>query len=222
MYNVVTHRKLVRAVQNKRREQILTGMTWKYSVVTSRQIADTYFATCKDSLRQAERFLEGMIRTGFIAKRTVMAHLLTAPNVPLFSWEIGQSPFDANAVKNVIDNRWVIELVPTTIYSATRKAVNAFGGQLAKSIQTLHICHDLYCASVYLSKEEFFPEEAADWLSERVYESHLSEHEKPGDARLRSQGEDYRLIEILGRYTLEHIQAIHPYCESRNLPYELW
>ena len=66
-----------------------------------------------------------------------MAHLLTAPNIPLFSWEIGQAPFDANAVKNVIDNRWVIELVPTTIYSATRKAVNAFGGQLAKLRQRI-------------------------------------------------------------------------------------
>jgi hypothetical protein len=73
-----------------------------------------------------------------------------------------------------------------------------------------------------LAKEDKFPEEASDWVSERVYEVELSQDEKPGDARMRSQGKDYRLIEILGRYTLEHIQAIHPYCESRNLPYELW
>jgi len=205
-----------------RREEILLVHTRKFSISTAELIGESFFAQAKNPAEQARRSLRRLVTDGFLASQKVLCHPVPDFDAPLVVWAPGDPEPDSYALQYATEQRWSTAPRQTTVFFATKKASRALGGCHLRSLNSLHASHDLLTAPVYLHVARTAPREAAHWVSEGIYSKTLREREKPGDARLIESQETYRLIEILGRYNEQHIAALHPYCESISLPYELW
>lgn len=204
-----------------RRECILREHVLKYVVSTAWLIGTAYFSETRQPEKNAKRFLEKERKAGFLEKQRLLAHPFSTPRTPLFEWQLGTSGPNASSLKHKADKRWDSPLKPVTVYVGTRQAANSFGGYV-QTFNSLHLSHDLFCTAVYLETKKLNPGKAEDWLFEGAFASSLEDDEKPGDARLFREGSAYKLIEILGRYSLEHIESIHPFCEAKGIEYEIW
>ncbi len=205
-----------------RRDLIIRGHTNKYRLSTAELIGAAYFPSTKEPTKLAQRLLSSEVKAGFLAKKRLLAHPTPIPTVPIFIWRPGEPGPDPHAIKYRIDQRWAQPLNRKTVYFATKKAQNSFGGRGGISPSSLHASHDLFLTAVYLHFEKKRPDDAKSWTCETAYKDSLDKFEKVGDARLIGGDGEYGFVEILGRYTLGHIQEIHPYCESKQMPYELW
>jgi hypothetical protein len=112
----------------------------------------------------------------------------------------------------------------TTVYIATRKAANQFGGRLRGAIKyDLQAPHDLGVAQVYLQLLRTDPRAAECWVGEDILRLSRRRQKLP-DAAI-TDGPDKRIftaIEFGGAYDAERLRGFHRHCAAPKLPYQLW
>ncbi|MCA9124047.1 MAG: hypothetical protein H6822_19210 [Planctomycetaceae bacterium] len=201
---------------------VLHGHLWKYRVSTLALLAEAYFSEGKRPRELARKVVSPLIAQGLLAELRLVIRPVPQLSKPTFVWSSGRAAPNANALSYLLEKRFGKPSVQTTVFFATRAAVRRFGGRGGQIKRSHQVSHDLACTAVYLRLEQTRPEVARDWKNEDFYAGTLKRGEKLGDALLIGPDGPYRLIEVLGRYTAKHIQALHDFSAAKELPYELW
>lgn len=204
------------------RDSVLRDHLFKYRVSTMSLIARGYFPHRKRPLEAARRHLQSLISCGLLTKRTIAVRDLPRLEQPTHRWRPGQPIPSVNRLCYRLEKRFAGETRPLVVFHATRQAAIRFGGRGGRLRRTHQGTHDLLCSSVFLTIRQQHPQEASDWVNEDLYGHLQNRGDKLGDAMLIRDGRPYRLIEVLGRYTAEHISDLFRDCARRELPLDLW
>ena len=166
---------------------------------------------------QAGDAIAALQSTGLIVRETLEVYDVAAPRQPLYFWSPGQpAPTSQNLIElsDRLINRWRSRLQPQTVYRASREAANAFGARSNEPDRSSEWSHDLFLSEVFLHYRASHTEESACWFGESYFPKLglTIKHLKDPDAFLLENRQAIRVIEIGGKYSVEHLQALHDHC----------
>ena len=207
------------SIHTSRRYRILHGHTHQYRVSTAALLGQTEFAGAKNPTEHARRFLERERADGYLDKIQTLVCQVPAPSKPLFHWKPGEPGPNVAAICYQLEKRWKRGLQRTTLYFATRKAKHAFGGYGSPLGRIHQVGHELLLTAIFLKLQRNAPEIAESWVGEDCYKHELRPGEKPGDARLMNDDGMYRIVEVLGNYSPQHVEALLSFFQSESIEY---
>lgn len=139
---------------------------------------------------------------------------------PVWQWSPEDPPPTAKEferVSAILNSRWLNELVSVTVIVAGHEALNAFGSSRGKiEERTSDWSHDLLISDVFLHYRKHEPDRVADWYGE-AFVPKLGKRikgMKDPDAFLLVDRRIRRVIEIGGKYSVAHLQALHQHCDG--------
>lgn len=200
---------------------ILKALTCKVRLLTQRQLADFFW---KGSLPNARRRMKWLRANGLVERVVLIARLITALSGPLATWEPGQPPPNFGAIAHQAQVRWRRTPARSCVtWVATEKAAHLFGGVRRGELKNpLQASHDIGVAAVWLRMKQVDPRWARSWQSEDML-AHTRRGQKIPDAFIV---DDERrvvwVVEFIGEYDRQRVQAFHEDCESRGIPYQMW
>lgn len=168
--------------------------------------------------------LRSLVRAGWLGRAVVTA---AVPELDgrLVAWRPAeQMPSLDEVVRTLRRRDRDAEPVRTLIYWATEQAERFIGGRGGRPRQPLQIQHDLGVAAVYFTRQLLHHKAAVQWVSEDIFrELNLGKKTKVPDAVLISpSGKPSLAIEFGGAYSVARLKKFHSFCQSQNLPYEIW
>ena len=208
---------MIDSMRTSRDETILEALTLKVRIVTLSQVAETWWGGATALARRRLGYLESL---GLVARHRVNLHPMLQLSGPVCVWEQREQKPDAGAVAYRLQSRWAKPLILSTVYVATQKAGDQFGGFGGGFKHRTQLTHDVHLSELYLKRVR--TGQADDWVGEEVFAAER-EGEKLPDAILRDgSGQIYRVIEFGGRYDSRRVSDFHDDCAGRGLPYEIW
>lgn len=166
-----------------------------------------------------------------VARRLLTRHRLSArpavwPTGPVARWPAGGGGCDFDAVARVLAGRWRRPPVATTVYRATRRAVNLLGGVARhRPAPGYQASHDLGVSAVYLHYLRERRAEVVLWRGEdELPRRGAAAGRKRPDAVLHDGRRPVRAVEFGAAYPADRLRAFHDDCAGRTppLPYEIW
>ncbi len=207
-------------VITNRDEELLSTLSLKIHLASLEQIASAWWAEATAPDRQARERLRKLEADDWLLRKRVNIHPLLGLVSPVVRWSPLDAAPDFGAVAYQLQKRWTEKLELITVYIASRKTANHFGGFGGKFKHRNQLTHDLHLADVYFSMVYRDRSLATKWSGE---EERFSDGEKLPDAvLLDSKGRVTEVIEFGGRYDRRRVEAFHHYCEVRRFPYQLW
>jgi hypothetical protein len=206
-----------------RDEEILHTLARKVRLFSFSQLAARWWSESPSGTANARKRLRQLLDAGYLELHRVTARPLPVIEEPLLGWRAGQPIPEFGAVAWRLQSRWTEPARPVTVYIATGRTANLFGGRNRGRLKHPHqASHDLGVSAVYLRLLETDPQAAHDWLGEDIAGGDQFGGKVP-DAVLSSAGEGTRLaIEFGGAYNAERLRTFHHCCARRGLPYEVW
>jgi hypothetical protein len=203
---------------------IVTTLTRRVRLLSLDQIARTWWSENGDARRSASKRLRALEELELLGRTQIVCEPLLKLDDPLFHWDPGEPPPESfEAISNRLLSRWDAPPRSTTVFYATRTAVNAYGGcQAGFASHPYEATHDLHVAELYLRILRLFPDLAPYWRAEEELPRPDPGGFKPDAALVDPDGQLRLFIEFAGRYSPERLQKIHFYCVGRGFPYELW
>ena len=106
------------------------------------------------------------------------------------------------------------QLQPRTVFYASRQAANAYGARSNEPDRSSEWSHDLFISEVYLRYRDCRGQEVANWYGESFLPKlgFVIKNMKDPDAFLLIGPRISRIIEIGGKYSVEHLEALHEHC----------
>jgi hypothetical protein len=207
----------------ERDREILKALTVKVRVLALEQIASAWWPETDSGRRNARRRLEEFAASGLVARTRVHARPLLSLEGPVFRWNPGEPGPDCGRLSWRLQSRWDKPPQTITVFYATRKAVNRFGGVARGKIKNLsQLSHDVHVGAIYLLFLRTQPLLGTAWMGEDVL-APARKHQKLPDAVLCDDAQNpLRAIEFGGAYPPERLAAFHEDCARRKLPYEIW
>jgi DNA-binding Lrp family transcriptional regulator len=206
-----------------RDREILTALASRVRMFSVEQLARTWWGEAKSPAPAALKRLRELERLELLRRFTVMAHPELPLQRPAVSWSPGQADPEAGAVAYQLQTRWTLPHVSTTVFMASRKAANHFGGDVRTPPKEVEQTHDVHVSTMFLWYRANAPADAALWHSEAWIKK--SRPDAPGeklpDAMIR-RASSTKVIEFGGAYPKERLIAFHEFCKRRALPYDLW
>ena len=188
--------------------------------LTADQIARGWFAGCDEPESEAANLLDSLADSDLIIEETIEVYDAPRPARPLMAWRPGEpppTPGRLNALAETLADRWSEHLRPVTVFHGSRNAANAFGASIAETRErSSDWSHDLLISEVLLRYRESRESEVKHWLGESfVPKLGLTiRGMKDPDAFLIVDGRIERVIETGGKYTVEHLRALHRHCDG--------
>ena len=205
--------------------QILLALALKVRLLSLAQIAEVWWNPTDTGRTVARRRLVKLSDSGFLKRLRIHARPLPELTTAVLAWDPGQPAPNHGAVAWQLQSRWSAAGPKlTTVYIATRKTANLYGGRLRGTIKhTFQVTHDLGVAQMYLRLLETDSEAAADWQGEDLI-SPLRRRQKIPDAVLaETPGQRPRLVlEFGGAYDIHRVRGFHKDCAAKSLPYQIW
>lgn len=186
------------------------------------------FETGSESGRRAAlRRLSLLIQRGLLVRHRFTARPTLWLTGPIACWSPGEPPCDFDRLARRLARRWREPPVTTTMYRATRRAVNLFGGvHRHRPAPGYQVSHDLGLSAVYLHYLRHRPDEVARWKGEdELPRAHAgSPGRKRPDAVLAVRKRLVRAIEFGAAYPASRLREFHDDCAGRTPPlaYEVW
>lgn len=207
------------ALLTHRDDEILDALTLRVRCLTLSQLAETWWRGSEPNARRRLRRLEA---DGLLERMRVNVHPLIAFSEPECAWHPRTPGPDFGAIAYRLQSRWRDAPTPTTIYIATKRAANQFGGFGGRLRHRTQVTHDLHLAGVFLHHRERAPDVVPRWLGEETYREDREGEKLPDAMIVDANGEPELVIEFGGSYDAARVQDFHEDCETRGLPYELW
>lgn len=208
--------------RTNRDQDILRSLTFCVRFLSLEQLARVWWGSAAEPKRAARRRLERLEQARLLERRSVLARPLLELEGPVFAWEPGAGDPDPEVVSHQLKSRWTEAPRATTVYLATRKTLNQFGGAGPAKLPPLgQETHDLHMGELYLRLRNQDPAAAEDWVGEECYRNDRRGEKRP-DAMLVGPDGPYLVIEFAGSYDADHVESFHRDCRERRLPYELW
>lgn len=206
-----------------RDEQVLHTLARKVRLFSLSQLAAQWWSATPSGVANARKRLRQLLDAGYLEVHRVTARPLPAIEQPLLGWRPGEPLPDFGAVAWKLQARWTEAARPVTVYLASNRSANLFGGRNRGGLKHPHqATHDLGVAAVYLRLLATDPQAADDWLGEDVIGGGQFGGKIP-DAVLADDQAGTRLaLEFGGAYKADRIRTFHHCCARRGLPYEVW
>ncbi len=210
-------------VRTERDNEILRTLTIKVHILTLSQISEIWWQACKTAKDKARKRMREMKEARLIKSEMVLVYPMLSLDVPVFVWFCGDKEPDCDDIARKLKCRWTASPLLTTVYSATQKAVNQFGGYIdPRQKYRDKATHDLHVSALYLQLYNEEPEIAKNWVSEDELEPPVKNEVLPDAVLKDEQGRIQLVIEFAGAYNAKRVRKIHEYCKNRSLGYELW
>jgi hypothetical protein len=163
-----------------------------------------------------------MLDAGLLGRQRITARPLPAIEAPALGWRRGDELPDFGALAWRLQARWSEPPRPTTVYLATARAANLYGGRNRGRLKRPHqASHDLGVAAVYLRLLQSDPQAAERWVGEDVLDTKPFGGKVP-DAALVEESVIRQVIEFGGAYDKARLSDFHHACARLGLPYEVW
>jgi len=207
-------------VITSRDEEVLVTLSLKVHLASLGQLAAAWWPNTSDPEKAARERLRKLERDGWLHRKRVNIHPLLSLERPVSFWKCGDSAPNFGSLAYQLQKRWKDSLELETVYIASRKTANHFGGFGGKFKHRTQLTHDIHLASIYFSMLQEDKELAKRWSGE---EERSSNGEKLPDAvLLNNSGIVEEVIEFGGEYDRRRVEAFHRYCEERKYGYQLW
>ena len=201
--------------------EILRALSLDVRLLTLGQIASAWWSDSHAGLSTARRRLARLTDTGFLNRLRFAARPLPKIEEPLCRWTPGDADPNFHALSWKLQSRWQHGARPTTVYTATRRTSNLFGGPLRGLLKRSFQARTTWglppCTSV--TANEMRPAHTCG--SGRTASATTIEN---GPMPF-SPGPDvppHLAIEFGGAYKPERLRDFHRHCVSQRLPYEVW
>ena len=170
----------------------------------------------------ADERLPRLVKAGLIEQFNINAHPPLQPHQPLASWVPDQPEPDFHAISTRARTRWNQAAVNTSVFVASKRAANLFGGDAYGLPPVEHRDHDLLLSDAYVFYRNQRPDVAMRWVGEDFFPKAGFRIKDPDAFLVDDDGQFRCVIESAGRYSTQQVQSFHDYCAIHNLPYELW
>ena len=202
-----------------RDEEILHTLARKVRLFTLEQLVGHWWTPSPSGTANARKRLRQMLDAGLLQRHRVNARPLPKLSEPVVTWSVDEPIPDFGAATWELQNRWEKPPVATTVYLATRRTANLYGGKNRGRLKHAHqATHDLGVSAVYLSLLKKDPPAAADWVGEDLVPPEQFGGKVP-DAVLGDGLEAIRLvIEFGGAYDAVRVKEFHDSCAGRAYP----
>lgn len=207
----------------QRDEALLETLVFKVRLLALEMIAEAWWSNAIAPEVHADRRLQHLVEAGLLEQVEVLAEPLLALKSPVFCWQPDEPEPDCDAIGYALQSRWTQAPRHTTIYVATKKAINEYGGRGRGGLRRrLQATHDLHLSAVYLHYLRDDPDAAAAWVGEDML-GKAGHHVKDPDAIvLDPEGRPEKIVEFGGRYDARRVRDFHDHCARFGLSYELW
>lgn len=207
-----------------RDDEILRTLSLKVRLLSLAQVAEAWWEPTPSGQSTARKRLAQLDEAGLVRRLRVPVRPLPPLDAPALAWQAGDPPPDLGAVAWKLQSRWKEGPLATTVFVATQRGANQYGGRLRGRLRReFQATHDLGVAAVYLRMRAAKPEAAEAWIGEDILSPHRR-GEKVPDAVLAA-GPEKRprlVVEFGGAYDAARVRRFHEDCAERKLPYELW
>lgn len=193
-------------------------------MMSHRQIANSWWRGLTHAEESARRRLRQLHDARLVKCVRVMARALPAMPEPVLQWSPQASVPDFGSIAWKLQSRWTTEPKQTTVWFATKKATQLFGGKSPGRIkQEYQATHDLGVSETYLILRQQRPSLAEHWIGEDELAPHRRGQKLP-DAVIATQPRKRPdlVLEFGGAYDKPRLIDFHADCEQRGLPYEIW
>ncbi len=165
----------------------------------------------------------GRLQQAHLVERyLVNTHPTLEPKRPLFAWEPNGRPPQCKRLSEKARNRWCQVAQPSEVYTASKKSANLFATGFQGLPPIEHRDHDLLLADAYVVYRRALAHSTNHWIGEDYVPKAGFRTKDPDAFLVDAEGHPIRIIESGGRYSARQIEDFHDYCESLDLPYELW
>ena len=169
--------------------------------------------------------LRRLRRLGLIEHKR-MAMRLFAVDRPLFTWEPGTPPPNYGALVWQFEKRLrALKPQVVTVYWATRRAADMFGGTAPRLGHGGQFEHDLGLTEVYLARARHDLDSVACWIGEDLLRQRFSGpllRRVPDAAISGPDGTITTFIEFCRQYPVKKLKGFHAHCRRHAIGYELW
>lgn len=177
--------------------------------------------------RAALRRLAVLVERGLLARHRHSARPTPRLAAPAHRWSPGDPAGDFDLLARRLAARWQSPPVATTVYRATRRAVNLLGGvHRHRPAPGYQLSHDLGLAAVYLHYLRERPGEVVWWRGEDELPRRRAggSGRKRPDAVLHDGERLIRAVEFGAAYPADRLRDFHDDCAGRTPPlaYEVW
>ena len=203
---------------------IMRTLSLKVRLLSLRQLAAAWWSDSPSGTADARRRLAKLVEAGLVIRHRLPARPLPELTRPVVSWNPNQPPPSFTATAWTLQSRWTAPTCQTSVYIATRRCANQFGGRRRGELKhDYQATHDLGVAAVYLHLLRTDPETAEHWIGEDMLRRGPGRRKIP-DAVLaaRPDGQVQLVIEFGGAYDAPRVRKFHRHCADRRLPYEIW
>lgn len=210
-------------IRTKRDDEIIRTLTLKIHILTLSQIIKTWWKSSSTAKDKARKRMHCLKKAGLIKSERVLVYPMLPLERPVFVWSPGDIALDYGDISNKLKQRWTSTPQTATVYCATQKSVNQFGGYVnTRQKYRDKATHDLHVSELYLQLYCNMPEIAANWVGEDQLGSPSKNEILPDAALKDEQGKIQLIIEFAGAYNAKRVKKIHEYCAAGSLSYELW
>jgi len=209
-------------------DAILSMLARRVRVLTSAQIARTWWPSGTAAAKQCRSHLLKLARNGDIEIFKMMAHPEIELAEPLAVWQVGLALPDMGSVSHRAKRRWPLASVQTEMVAVTEQGSARFATSAPRRPRISEATHDLHLTAAYLLMARTLPTRAMSWRCEADVAAWLVKHRPPGlrnqklpDAMVRD-GRSSTAIEFVGDYPPAKLRAFHDFCREQGWGYELW
>lgn len=200
---------------------IVRALAIQVRAMTSNQIARGWFDISRNPQKAAKATLRRLASAGLIESVRAEAPVPLRLSRPLLQWKTGgRRPSDDQLVAVAASGRKRASLTHSllTIYRASRRAYRVFGSFADEhQLRWCEIGHDLHLAEVFVAYRSFRPDLARLWLGEGAFPKlgfHIRGMKDPDAFLVDASGRARRVIEFVGSYEVDHLQAFHAHCSA--------
>lgn len=208
--------------RTNRDEEIIETLTLRVHLASLEQIQRTWWGQSERSKKTARERLRSLERDGMIERRRVTIHPMLAMEKPEMVWTPGEAMPRLGPVAYRLQKRWTEPMKLSTVFIASRKAANEFGGFGGKFKHRTQLTHDIHVAELYLRLLEKDQSTRERWIGEEVLGRDLKGETVPDAILKNSDGLPELIIDFGGRYDTRRLRHFHEHCQKRELAYELW
>ncbi len=207
----------------QRDEALLEALVLKVRLLALEMIAEAWWPNATAPEVHACRRLDQLVEARLIEQIEVLAEPLLDLESPVFCWSPGEPEPNCEAVGYALQSRWTHAPRQTTVYVATKKAINQYGGRGRGGLRhRLQANHDLHVGVIFLHYLRTDPNAAAAWVGEDLLGKAGYGVKDPDAILFDAEGRPERVVEFGGRYDARRVRDFHEHCAHHGLRYELW
>ena len=203
-----------------RDEDLSRTLARSLRVLSTEQIARTWFSSTKDPGSNAQRRVAKLVDAGVLSSQVVMAHPLLELQGPVVDWnplKRSDSP-NFGHISWLLQKRWNLPLKRIRIVQATNIANKHFGGLTGdRRLRLTEINHDLHLSEVYLKLRGICNSQSWRHESELLQSGWGRGGKLLPDAVIEPSG---KVIEFGGAYSKVKLEEFHQAFRERQ--YQVW